>query len=110
MLDDKEWTIYNPQGVRRVIVTKALPGKRWLEVLTGAECRVDVCESKDILMMDEIRAAVGDRCDGAFEELTETWGTPVAKSFGRHRRRAHRFCICPHDGRGSQDKSALLRS
>ena len=70
----KEWQTLNPGGSNRVIVTKTLPGKRWVEVLTAAGCRIEVCTSPDILSVDEIKAAIGDRCDGVIGQLTEDWG------------------------------------
>ena len=51
----KEWITHNPEGGRRVVVTKELPGDRWLEILTRADCRVDVCTSRDILTVDDIK-------------------------------------------------------
>ena len=69
----KEWRTHNSSGSKRVIVTKELPGERWLEALASADCRVEICTSTDILSGDEIRAAIGDRCDGAIGQLTETW-------------------------------------
>jgi hydroxypyruvate reductase 1 len=71
---NKEWQQHNPSGSRRVIVTKQLPGERWLEILVAAGCRVEVCTSPKILSVDEINAAIGDRCDGAIGQLTESWG------------------------------------
>jgi len=73
-MEDKTWQVYNPQGDRRVIVTKQLPGDRWLDILRGAGCRVDVCTSTDILGIGEIHAAIGTRCSGAIGQLTEVWG------------------------------------
>ena len=73
-MSTKEWQTYHPTGTKRVIVTKTLPGKRWLEVLTTADCRVEVCTSPDILSVDEIKAAIGERCDGVIGQLTEDWG------------------------------------
>jgi len=73
-MEDKSWKVYNPQGDRRVIVTKELPGEGWLDILIQADCRVDVCTSTDILGVGEIRSALGDRCAGAIGQLTETWG------------------------------------
>jgi hydroxypyruvate reductase 1 len=35
---------------------------------------VEVCTSTDILTLEEIRAAIGDRCDGCIGQLTEPWG------------------------------------
>ena len=72
-----EWTVYNPQGPMRVIVTKKLPGGRWLDLLTDAGCRVEVCPSFEVLSVEEIAAAIGPRCDGAIGQLTESWGEPL---------------------------------
>lgn len=72
-MSTKEWKTYNPSGSKRVVVTKILPGERWLEVLTEAGCRIEVCTSTDILSVDEIKAAIGDRCDGVIGQLTEDW-------------------------------------
>jgi len=33
--------IHNAQGTKRVVVTKDLPGTRWLEILTSADCSVE---------------------------------------------------------------------
>lgn len=70
----KQWRTVNPSGTRRVIVTKELPGQRWLEMLTRADCRVEICTSPDVLTVDEIKAAIGDQCDAAIGQLTEAWG------------------------------------
>jgi glycerate dehydrogenase len=70
----KAWETHHPGGSNRVIVTKMLPGKRWLQLLVAADCRVDVCLSAEVLDSAEIEAAIGDRCDGAIGQLTETWG------------------------------------
>jgi hydroxypyruvate reductase 1 len=70
----KEWKVYNPSGNKRVIVTKELPGERWLTILADAGCQVEICTSTDLLGADEIKAAIGARCDAAIGQLTETWG------------------------------------
>jgi hydroxypyruvate reductase 1 len=69
-----QWESHNPEGPKRVVVTKQLPGSRWLEVLTGAGCRVEVCTATAVLSTAEIMAAMGQRCDGAIGQLTEAWG------------------------------------
>lgn len=69
-----KWETYNSTGNKRVVVTKELPGNRWLDILTRADCQVDVCTATDILGLDEIKNAIGDRCDGAIGQLTEDWG------------------------------------
>jgi hydroxypyruvate reductase 1 len=67
------WSTHNAEGSRRVIVTKKLPGSRWLNILTGADCAVEVCDSDDILTAEAIAARIGDRCHGAIGQLTEDW-------------------------------------
>ncbi|MFH1984433.1 MAG: NAD(P)-dependent oxidoreductase [Pseudomonadota bacterium] len=69
-----DWQTHNPSGRRRVIVTKMLPGQRWLDILTAADCCVEVCPETRVLEVEDIRAAIGDRCDGAIGQLTEVWG------------------------------------
>ena len=79
-MSTKAWKTYNLSGSKRVIVTKMLPGERWLEILAGANCRIEVCASPDILSVDEIKTAMGDRCDGAIGQLTEDWGEALFSS------------------------------
>lgn len=69
-----EWRIYNPSGTRRVIVTKALPGERWLNILIRADCSIEICQSTNVLTAQEIIRTIGTRCHGAIGQLTETWG------------------------------------
>ena len=70
----ENWRIVNPEGKRRVVVTKELPGDRWLAYLTEADCRVEICTETRVLTIEDIEAAMGDRCDGAIGQLTEPWG------------------------------------
>ena len=69
----KDWKTHNASGKLRVVVTKLLPGKRWLEVLTAAGCRVEVCTSTKILTNNQIKTAIGKKCDGVIGQLTEDW-------------------------------------
>lgn len=73
-MDAYSWHIVNPDAPRRVIVTKELPGTRWIDILTAADCRVEVCTDEAVLTVERIREAIGGRCDGAVGQLTETWG------------------------------------
>ena len=73
-MGSKGWKIHNPAGTKRVVVTKELPGKRWLEVLIQAGCKVDVCSSTDVLSAAEIKTAIGNSCDGAIGQINESWG------------------------------------
>ena len=56
------------------MVTKELPGDRWLKILAQADARVEYGTETRILRVSEIKAAIGDRCDGAIGQLTENWG------------------------------------
>jgi hydroxypyruvate reductase 1 len=70
----KGWKVYNPSGKRRVVVTKELPGDRWLKILAQADARVEFGTETRILKISEIKSAIGNRCDGAIGQLTEDWG------------------------------------
>lgn len=67
------WTTHNPGGGRRVVVTKELPGEAWLRVLTGADCRVEVSDSRSILAPGVIAHAIGGECAAVIGQLTEAW-------------------------------------
>ncbi len=73
-MGSNQWRIHNTSGSKRVIVTKELPGDRWLNILTQAGCKVEICTSTDVLSNEEIKTAFGDQCDGAIGQLTESWG------------------------------------
>jgi hydroxypyruvate reductase 1 len=70
----KGWQAYNSSGSKRVIVTKELPGQRWLEILAQADCKVEICTSPDVLSSEEIKTAMAGGCGGAIGQLTENWG------------------------------------
>ncbi len=82
-MGSKEWSVHNPEGNKRVIVTKDLPGKRWLEILVQAGCKVEICTSSDILTAADIKAAIGNSCDGAIGQLTEEWGEELFAALAR---------------------------
>lgn len=73
-MGSKDWRVHNAEGSKRVIVTKELPGERWLDMLVRADCKVEICTSTDIIGPEEIKAAFGGNCDGAIGQLTEEWG------------------------------------
>lgn len=73
--------MHNPEGSHRVVVTKNLPGDRWLKVLTSSGCRVEVCSSDEtILDNDTIKKLIGNKCDGVIGQLTEDWGSELFES------------------------------
>lgn len=59
-----KWRTVNPSGSKRVLVSKELPGQRWLDILTAADCRVDISTSTDVLSIADIKTALRTRCDG----------------------------------------------
>lgn len=62
-----------------MVVTKDLPGERWLQALTGADCRVEICQSsKPILDVADVKQLIGDKCSAVLGQLTE-----VPVSFAR---------------------------
>jgi len=73
----KEWIVHNPDGDHRVVVTKELPGNRWLDILTAAGCRVEICASENVLTVEEISEQIGDSCDGVIGQLTEDWNADL---------------------------------
>ncbi len=76
----REWRVVNKGGSRRVMVSKELPGDRWLQILTAADCRVEIAQGDDILGADELNAAFGDHVDAAIGQLTEAWSAPLLES------------------------------
>ncbi len=68
-----EWRVHNSGGSRRVIVTKELPGQRWLDILEAADCRAEICTAADILPAAVIKEAMAAGCDAAIGQLTEAW-------------------------------------
>jgi len=75
------WDIINPEGKFRVVVTKQLPGERWLQILTGAGCRVAMDTGENRLDAAAIEAAFGRRCDAAIGQLTEAWDSRLLRAF-----------------------------
>jgi len=66
--------VHNEGGSKRVLVTKNLPGERWLDVLTQNDCRVEICtDPTTILSNSTIKKLIGDKCDGVIGQLTEDW-------------------------------------
>lgn len=65
--------VYNERGDQRVIVTKDLPGQRWIDILAYSNCRVEVCtHPQTILDNAKIKQLIGDKCDGVIGQLTGT--------------------------------------
>lgn len=64
--------VHNESGSKRVIVTKELPGDRWLDILKAADIRVEVSKHPDTILDNAtIKKLMGDKCDGVIGQLTE---------------------------------------
>eukprot|EP01024_Parvocaulis_polyphysoides_P012188 TRINITY_DN14375_c0_g2_i1.p2 TRINITY_DN14375_c0_g2~~TRINITY_DN14375_c0_g2_i1.p2 ORF type:complete len:393 (+),score=74.35 TRINITY_DN14375_c0_g2_i1:119-1297(+) len=67
--------VHNESGDKRVLVTKELPGDRWMQVLVNSNCRVEVCTHQDVILSNDIiKKLIGTKCDGVIGQLTENWG------------------------------------
>ncbi len=73
----------NPNGTRRVVVTKPLPGTHWLDLLQAAGCRIEIAQGDGILPKHQIISLVGERCDGVIGQLTETWDAEMLAALKR---------------------------
>ncbi|KAK9806540.1 hypothetical protein WJX73_009186 [Symbiochloris irregularis] len=72
---DLDVKVHNESGSHRVVVTKDLPGERWLQALTTADCRVEICQSsKPILDVADVKELIGSKCSAVLGQLTENWG------------------------------------
>ena len=72
---------HHPGGRFRVVATKPLPGTRWLGLLTGADCRVEVCGGDRLLTSEQIIEAIGSGCQGVIAQLTERWDAGLLDRF-----------------------------
>jgi hydroxypyruvate reductase 1 len=82
--------VHNEKGDKRVIVTKDLPGGRWLEILLAANCRVEVSTHPDVILSNAtIKQLMGSKCDGVIGQLTEDWGAELFEALKQAGGRAY---------------------
>jgi hydroxypyruvate reductase 1 len=79
-MPETDWKVFNSAGTQRVVVTKALPGARWLELLTAAGCRVEVAQGREVLGEADVRLAMGGQVDAVIGQLTELWSEPLLRA------------------------------
>ena len=76
--------MHNENGSKRVLVTKDLPGTRWLDILLEANCRVEICAHEDfILSQTTIKTLMSEgmrQCHGVIGQLTEVCFLPILPS------------------------------
>lgn len=79
--------VHTPTGERkfRVVVTKDLPGDRWLQMLLKSGCQVDICKHSDtILSQDTIKTLMAaDETHGVLGQLTEQWDSTLFEALSK---------------------------
>ena len=73
------WKIHNPSGMPRILVTRSLPGREWLEILSDAGYRIEVWVSKNNLTREGIIENIGKNCKAVIGQLTEKWDAGLFK-------------------------------
>ena len=96
-MESTNWRIVNPNGSKRVIVTRELPGERWLDILKAADCSVEIRVLPDVPDTGELKKRIGQRCDGAIGQLTETWGEELFSALKSAGGRAYSNCAVGYD-------------
>lgn len=81
--------MHNEGGSKRVLVTKDLPGTRWLDILVAADLRVEVCNHEDVILSNHtIKTLISDgdrQCHGVIGQLTEVClPNELARSGSQH--------------------------
>jgi len=89
--------VVNPSGTLRVVVTKELPGDRWLRRLTAAGCRVEIVQGTHALGEAEILTAIGDHADAVIGQLTEPWTASLLERLSRAGGRIYSQFAVGHD-------------
>ena len=68
-----KWDVINPGGKNRVIVTRQLPGTRWLKALALADARVEMCTEIGPLPGPEIIEVMAGDCQAVLGQYGESW-------------------------------------
>lgn len=76
------WEVFNKSGRSRVVVTKMLPGREWLDFLLDADYRVDVNSSRAITGKTELIERIGSNCKAVIGQLTENWDSELFRALG----------------------------
>lgn len=66
-----QWEIVNPDGEKRILVTRNLPGEEWKTALIGAGFRVEIYIGEDTIPPGVLHTAIGDRCAGILGQLLD---------------------------------------
>ena len=73
--------VFNEGGDKRVVVTKDLPGQRWIDVLVKAGCRVEVCTHPQVILDNaKIKQLMGPKVDGVIGQLTGMSPSAIAQA------------------------------
>lgn len=95
----------NPCGRRRCLSTKHLPGRRWIDILVGADCRIDILDDNEgrPLTGGQLRAVL-DRAAregvgyvGVVGQLNEPWNALLFEFGAARGLRAYSNYAVGHD-------------
>jgi len=81
----------NPEGKRQILSTKRLPGERWIDILKGCDCRIDVLGDNDgqPLTAEQLHTVIDrDAYVGAIGQLNEPWNAATLEHAARRGLRA----------------------
>lgn len=90
MTSANKWKVFNKTGRNRVLVTKMLPGKDWLEILLEMDYMVEVNISNEDLSKNELIDKIGNNCQAVIGQLTEDWDMELFQSL--HSARCNVYC------------------
>lgn len=64
----------------RVVVTKDLPGDRWLQVLLKSGCQVEICKHSDTILSQDIikKLIAAEETHAVLGQLTEVWACSIS--------------------------------
>lgn len=80
ILEESHVETQNREGRFRILVTKNLPGKRWVEIFAANDCRVEIRNSRETIRAGELKAWIGDSCHGVVGQLTEDWNEELLET------------------------------
>jgi hydroxypyruvate reductase 1 len=67
------WKKINENGKKRILVTRSIPGRKWLDILISAGCSVEIYDTHHLVPRKELIRKIGSKCDGVIGQLDEDW-------------------------------------
>jgi glycerate dehydrogenase len=83
MILSDNWKIHNLSGIKRILITRSLPGSEWIELLSEAGYRTEVWIASESLSREHLIDRMGDNCSGVIGQLTEKWDAVLFDALGK---------------------------